>query len=90
MPKPSDLLQGTLDLLILKTIARKPLHGWRIAKRIQALSGDTPGRGPRVLIPGAAPLGKSMLDLRELGGVRSGTGGESLFSNSGRAQTTGA
>ena len=33
MPKPSDLLQGTLDLLILKTIARKPLHGWRIAKR---------------------------------------------------------
>ena len=41
MPKPSDLLQGTLDLLILRTIARKPLHGWGIAKRIQLLSGDT-------------------------------------------------
>jgi PadR family transcriptional regulator PadR len=41
MPKPSDLLQGTLDLLILRTIARKPLHGWGIAKRIQTLSGDT-------------------------------------------------
>jgi PadR family transcriptional regulator PadR len=40
MPKPSDLLQGTLDLLILKTIARDPLHGWGIAKRIQVLSGD--------------------------------------------------
>jgi transcriptional regulator len=40
MPKPSDLLQGTLDLLILKTIANKPLHGWGIAKRIQTLSGD--------------------------------------------------
>jgi len=40
MPKPSDLLQGTLDLLILKTIAREPIHGWGIAKRIQALSGD--------------------------------------------------
>ena len=40
MPKPSDLLQGTLDLLILKTLARQPLHGWGIAKRIQILSGD--------------------------------------------------
>ena len=38
MPKPSDLLQGTLDLLILKTIAREPLHGWAISKRIQQLS----------------------------------------------------
>jgi transcriptional regulator len=38
MPKPSDLLQGTLDLLILKTIAREPLHGWAISKRIQELS----------------------------------------------------
>lgn len=40
MPKPSDLLQGTLDLLILKTIAREPLHGWAIAKRILQLSDD--------------------------------------------------
>jgi PadR family transcriptional regulator, regulatory protein PadR len=40
MPKPSDLLQGTLDLLILKTLAREPLHGWAIAKRIQALSDE--------------------------------------------------
>jgi PadR family transcriptional regulator, regulatory protein PadR len=40
MPKPSDLLQGTLDLLILKTIARESLHGWAIAKRIQELSDD--------------------------------------------------
>jgi PadR family transcriptional regulator, regulatory protein PadR len=40
MPKPSDLLQGTLDLLILKTIANDPLHGWAISKRIQELSDD--------------------------------------------------
>jgi PadR family transcriptional regulator len=40
MPKPSDLLQGTVDLLILKTIAREPLHGWAISKRIQQLSDD--------------------------------------------------
>lgn len=40
MPKPSDLLQGTLDLLILKAISREPAHGWGIAKRIQSLSGE--------------------------------------------------
>jgi transcriptional regulator len=40
MPKPADLLQGTLDLLILKTLAREPLHGWGIAKRILQLSDD--------------------------------------------------
>ena len=40
MPKPSDLLQGTLDLLILKTLAREPMHGWAIAKRIQLLSDE--------------------------------------------------
>lgn len=40
MPKPSDLLQGTVDLLILKTLTREPLHGWGIAKRIQLLSDE--------------------------------------------------
>ena len=40
MPKPADLLQGTLDLLILKTLAREPLHGWGIAKRMLQLSDD--------------------------------------------------
>jgi PadR family transcriptional regulator, regulatory protein PadR len=51
MPKPSDLLQGTLDLLILKTIAREPLHGWGVAKRIQALSGDVLSVGQGSLYP---------------------------------------
>jgi len=40
MGKPSDLVQGTLDLLILKTIALEPKHGWAIAKRIQQISCD--------------------------------------------------
>ena len=35
-----ELLQGTLDLLILKALAAGPLHGWAIAKRIQAMSRD--------------------------------------------------
>ena len=40
MGKPSDLVQGTLDLLILKTIALEPKHGWAIAKRIQQVSQE--------------------------------------------------
>ena len=40
MGKPSDLVQGTLDLLILKTISLEPKHGWAIAKRIQQISRD--------------------------------------------------
>ena len=51
MPKPSDLLQGTLDLMILKIIAREPLHGWGIAKRIQLLSGDVLAVGQGSLYP---------------------------------------
>jgi transcriptional regulator len=38
--KPTDLVQGTLDLLIMKTIALQPMHGWAIAQRIQQLSHD--------------------------------------------------
>jgi PadR family transcriptional regulator, regulatory protein PadR len=41
MPKPkSDLLQGTLDLLILKTLELEPMHGWGISLRIQQVSED--------------------------------------------------
>jgi transcriptional regulator len=40
MSRPSDLIQGTLDLLILRTLTREPAHGWAIAKRIQQVSRD--------------------------------------------------
>jgi transcriptional regulator len=40
MAKPNDLVQGTLDLLILRTIAPEPMHGWAIAKRIQQISHE--------------------------------------------------
>jgi transcriptional regulator len=36
----TELLQGTLDLLILETLARQPLHGWAISKQIRARSAD--------------------------------------------------
>jgi transcriptional regulator len=39
MSKPADLIQGTLDLLILKTLALGSNHGWAIAKRFQQVSG---------------------------------------------------
>ena len=38
--KPVDLVQGTLDLLILKSLALEPLHGWAIAGRIRQLSNE--------------------------------------------------
>ena len=40
MGKPNDLVQGTLDLLILKTISLEPKHGWAIAKRIEQVSEE--------------------------------------------------
>jgi PadR family transcriptional regulator, regulatory protein PadR len=36
--KPTDLVQGTLDLLILKTVALGPMHGWAVGQRIQQIS----------------------------------------------------
>jgi len=38
--RPSDLVQGTLDLLILKILALEPLHGWAIGQRLRQVSGD--------------------------------------------------
>jgi PadR family transcriptional regulator PadR len=38
--KPTDLVQGTLDLLILKTLALAPMHGWAISQRIRAVSKE--------------------------------------------------
>lgn len=51
MSKPTDLVQGTLDLLILKTIALEPMHGWAIAQRIHQMSGDVLQVGQSALYP---------------------------------------
>jgi PadR family transcriptional regulator, regulatory protein PadR len=40
MSRPSDLVQGTLDLLILKILALEPLHGWAIGQRLRQVSGS--------------------------------------------------
>jgi transcriptional regulator len=40
MSEQTDVLQGTLDLLIMRTVAVEPMHGWAIAQRIQQISND--------------------------------------------------
>src|SRR3979490_1671158 len=51
MPDTSDLLQGTLDLLILRTLALESMHGWGIAQRIQQVSKDALQIGQGSLYP---------------------------------------
>ena len=51
MSKPTDLVQGTLDLLILKVVALEPMHGWAIAQRIRQMSDDVPKVGQSALYP---------------------------------------
>jgi len=40
MSRPTDLVQGTLDLLLLKILALQPLHGWAISRRLRSISND--------------------------------------------------
>jgi transcriptional regulator len=51
MSKPTDLVQGTLDLLILKVVALEPMHGWAIAQRIRQMSSDVLQVGHSALYP---------------------------------------
>ena len=51
MPPSTDLLQGTLDLLILRTLALEPMHGWGVAQRIQHVSNDALQIGQGSLYP---------------------------------------
>jgi len=51
MSKPTDLVQGTLDLLILKVIALEPMHGWAVAQRISQMSNDVLQVGQGSLYP---------------------------------------
>lgn len=40
MSKPTDLVQGTLDLLLLKILALQPMHGWAVGQRLKQVSGE--------------------------------------------------
>ena len=62
MSKPTDLVQGTLDLLILKTVALEPMHGWAIAQRIRQMSND-------VLLVGQSALYPALHKLEQQGWI---------------------
>jgi PadR family transcriptional regulator len=51
MSRPTDLVQGTLDLLILRVVALEPVHGWAIAQRIRQMSKDELRVGQGSLYP---------------------------------------
>ena len=51
MSRPTDLVQGTLDLLILKILALQPMHGWAIGERMKQMSKDVLHVGPGSLYP---------------------------------------
>jgi transcriptional regulator len=51
MSKPTDLVQGTLDLLILKIVAPEPMHGWAIGQRIKQISNEVLQVGQGSLYP---------------------------------------
>src|SRR4051812_5593499 len=51
LSKPTDLVQGTLDLLILKVVALEPMHGWAIAQRIRQMSNEVLQVGQGALYP---------------------------------------
>ena len=63
MSKPTDLVQGTLDLLILKVLALEPMHGWAIAARIRQMSSD-------VLLVGQSALYPALHKLERQGWIK--------------------
>ncbi len=67
----SDLLQGTLDLLVLKTLALEPMHGYGIAKRIQQISDD-------VLQVSQGSLYPALLRLQQNGWINSEWGASEM------------
>jgi len=61
MPASSDVLQGTLDLLVLKALSLTPMHGWGISQRIQQLSKDALKIGQGSLYPALYRLERKAL-----------------------------
>jgi PadR family transcriptional regulator PadR len=60
----TDLLQGTLEMLVLKTLALEPMHGWGIAQRIQAMSG-------KVFLITQGSLYPALVRMKRRGWIRS-------------------
>src|SRR5215467_11792901 len=67
MESKSDLLQGTLDMLILKIVALGPVHGYAIAQRIRQISKEVLQVQAGVVLSGAAPAGEAGMATRRVG-----------------------
>ena len=68
-PTSTDLLQGTLDLLILQTLLLEPMHGWGVAQRIQQVSNDALQIGQGSLYPALYRLEYKELDQSGSGAI---------------------
>ena len=66
MSKPSDLVQGTLDLLLLKILALEPLNGFAVSLRLKQVSGDVLQVSDGSLYPALAQARARGLDLRRM------------------------
>lgn len=65
--KPSDLVQGTLDMLILKTLELEPMHGYGIAMRIEQISKGLPGESG-IVVSGIPQAGTGRLAQERMAG----------------------
>ena len=85
--KRIELPQGTLDLLILRTLALEPQHGWAISERIHQISSDVLLIQQGSLYPALHRLERRGLDQSEVGHVRKQPPREILRTHQDRAQT---
>src|SRR5262245_23240767 len=89
MAKPADILQGTLDLLILRTLELRPLHGVGIADRIEQVTNGVFVVGPGSLFPALHRLAERGRIEGEWGELESGRRAKFYsLTSSGRAQLT--
>jgi DNA-binding PadR family transcriptional regulator len=81
-------MQGTLDLLILRTLALEPMHGWGIAQRIQQVSKDALQIGQGSLYPALHRLDYKGVDTGRVRSLGKQPQGEILFANQDWAKAT--
>ncbi|MPY89075.1 MAG: PadR family transcriptional regulator [Luteitalea sp.] len=71
MSKPPDLVQGTLDLLLLKILAPEPLNGWAISQRLKHVSRDVLQASDGSLYPALHKLERRTANWQRLSGATS-------------------
>ena len=86
MSKPNDLVQGTLDLLLLKILALEPLHGWAISLRLKSHLRRRAAGQRRIALPGPAQARAGRLDHRRVEADREQPAREVLFAHAPRQE----